>query len=296
MRSILFLPLVFSLCLSSLATAQQTLQPSLGVAFPVKTENEKLIVSSSVLINPNDLLPPGTVLHRLFPKPKKDDKDVKERKNKDYNVDSYAAIQRFAIENREVNKDKTAVMKALEDRAGGDAMTSELKFRATLHRMNIEEYYLAYDLPGAKERNLGQFDYPEGLLLSEQEGKIVALAVLTDSLAEKLGVVPGSVIVGLNGVSLKSLVDFRDRYFKEKEQKSQQKQAVSMSVLLPEQTAPRDIEFKIKRSLGNAEDMMSDLNANMSKKAEETAGATPEVKEGAKKKAVQEDLNVPLIP
>jgi C-terminal processing protease CtpA/Prc len=284
------------LCLSSLL-AQTALEPSLGVAFPVKLENEKLVLTSPVLMNMNDLLPEGTILHKLFPKPRKDDKDVKNRKNKDFNTDKYAAVQRFAIENREVDPNKTAVMKAIEDRAGGDGMVDEMKFRAMLHRMNIEEYYLAYDLPGSNERRLGQFEYPEGLFLGEQQGSVMVLAILNDSKAQKLGIEAGSRITALNGKPLKSLKDFRDRYFTEKEQRKGQGKDLSMTVVSVGQTTPREVEFNVRRSLGNAEDMMSDLKGDMSKKTERTPTAEGQsVIQPVESAKPEESMTVPLIP
>jgi C-terminal processing protease CtpA/Prc len=257
--------------------AESALNPSLGVVFPVQVQEGKLVLRSTMLLNGDDVLPAGTVLHKLFPRPKQDDKDVKSRKFKNYNTDKYAAVQRAAIENREVDQDKSAVLKATMDRAGGEPMTDELKFRAMLHRMSIEEYYLAYDLAGQKDRRIGQFEFPEGLFLAEQNSRVLVLAVLPGSEADKLGILPGSWIQGLNGKPLASLVEFRDRYYKEKEEKKSRQEALVMKVSHPESGEVKDLEFQLKRSLGSAEDLMSDLSqaGKEVKQVKETVTPTP---------------------
>ena len=276
--------------------AQAVLKPSLGVSFPVKEDKTGLVLTSGVLINMNDLLPAGTVLHKLFPKPKKDDKDVKTRKIKVYDTGKYQVKQRLAIENLENDLDKSAMIKAVEDRAGGDAMTSELKFRAMLHRMNIEDYYLAYDLPGAKERRIGQFDYPEGLFLSEQNGKIIVLSVVDESLAQKIGVEPGSRITAMNGKDLLSLDDFRARYFTEKEGKKAAGGTLSMSVVPPGQTEARELEFKVRRSLNNTDDIMSDFNSDTDKKGGSPERVLPQTQKPPKPTPDPDEVVIPLIP
>lgn len=248
------------------AQAQSTLDPSLGLVFPVKLEGEKLRLPFSVLLNLNDIIPAGTSIHKVIQKPRQDDKDVKMRKNKDYNTDKYAAVQRFAIEHRENDPNKTAVMRAVEDRSKGDSMTDELKFRAFLHRSVIEEYYLAYDLPGGTERRIGQFEFPEGLFLSEQGGKVIVLAVGKDTLVEKNGVIAGSELKILNGSELKSLEDFRSRYFKEKKQRQEMGEIMSMSFKVAAQDQLKTINFSSGRSLRNTGDLMSDLTTELEAK------------------------------
>ncbi|NJK92274.1 MAG: hypothetical protein HC904_10820 [Blastochloris sp.] len=294
MRSTLSFSLMF-LLLGSALGADSDLVPSLGVAFPLKKEGQQLVTRVPVLLNTNDILPAGTVLHRLFPKPQKEDKDVKSRRVEDFNTDKYAAVQRFAIENREVNKDKSAVLKAAEDRAKGSPMTDELKFRALLHRMNIEEYYLAYDVAGEELRRLGQFDYPEGLLLGEENGRVLVLAVRKGSVPEGQGIVAGAVLKELNGVELKSLEDFRNRYFTEKEERKKRFESLSLGFLREGETALKVVEVEVKRSLGTANDLMSDMNAELNPRAEAGEKEVPTTKEKAPVPEVKKEVPEPIL-
>ncbi|MDZ4789331.1 MAG: PDZ domain-containing protein [Blastochloris sp.] len=274
MKTIIAALLVLVAALTPQLLAQSTLEPTLGQIFPVKLEGERLVVPYAVLLNLNDILPAGTAIHKLIQRPRQDDKDVKKRKNMDFNTDKYAAVQRFAVEHREIDPNKSAVTLAVEDRAKGPSMTDEMKFRAYLHRAVTEDYYLAYDLPSGGERRIGQFEFPEGLFLAEKDGGVVVLAVGKGSMAERKGVLVGSVLKALNGIPLKSLEDFRDRFFKEKTSKQQVGESVIMTILYAGQKQNTEVDFSSGRSLKSAGDLMSDLSAEMEPK-NQSAKPTP---------------------
>ncbi|MDD5262592.1 MAG: hypothetical protein PHD76_12175 [Methylacidiphilales bacterium] len=221
--------------------------PSLGLAFPLKQDTGRVIVSQKVLLNYNVILQPGYVARVIFQRPEAHDRDVV-LKNKKKSLEDTYSRQPTKLDRPDASA-QSAIAQAAAQRANKNYWKDEMLFRGLLHKMNLENYFLVFEVPGSPDLLVEQLQLPEDLLLGEIDGKIYVLTLAKESIARKKGIVSGAQLLAYNGVNVKSLEDFRDRYLKEKEEYRNAGKPLSMTFLLKDKTEPTTINFKTPHSL-----------------------------------------------
>ncbi len=222
--------------------------PSLGLAFPLKQEKDRVIVSQKVLLNYNVVLQPGYVARVIFARPEAHDRDVVLKNKKKALEDTYSR-QPSKLDRPTDISAQSAIAQAAAQRANKNYWKDEMLFRGLLHKMNLENYFLVFEVPGSPDLLVESLQLPEELFLGEIDGKIFVLTLAKESIAHQKGIVSGAQLLAYNGVNVKSLEDFRDRYLKEKEEYRNAGKPLNMTFLLKDKTEPLTINFKTPHSL-----------------------------------------------
>jgi len=225
-------------------------EPSLGLAFPLRQDPDLVVVTQRVLLNDTTILEPGDVFRVLFERPNIADKDVRTKKRASEFKQTYQTRQQTP-NMEQPNTDEQALYKAALDRAVKNFWHEEIKFRAMLHHLDMENTILVFQRPGQTKMMTELMILPADLLLSENSGHLVVLSVLKDSKSAQLGITAGSQLLALNGKELNKLEDFRDRYYKEQLDCQNAHQPLTLTLLPKGQTEPVTVSFKPIPSLNS---------------------------------------------
>ncbi|MDR1304681.1 MAG: hypothetical protein LBK76_05605 [Verrucomicrobiales bacterium] len=231
--------------------------PSLGLAMPLRQGDEQVLVTQKFLLNHNVIISAGDQLRVIFPRPEVIDRDVR-MKNSRKNLENTFSRQPSKIGNPNEEQTQSAIYRAALDRATKTVWKHELFTRGYLDRMELTNNILVFQHPGAEQLTVDLLSFPQDLFLGETDGQIVVLAVRKGSQSQQLGIGAGATLTAMSGQPFAGLEDFRDRYFDEKQHLIKQNQPLTMTFILKGETAPRDITYKLPRSLsGNL--LMMDL-------------------------------------
>ena len=232
-------------------------EPSLGLAFPLKQEPGQVLISQKVMLNFNDILLPGTIARTIIALPQKNDRDVV-MKNKRKNLESTFARQPSKMDDPTNSAERTAIVRAAEERAVKNSWTDEMLFRGMLHRINLENYVFVFQTKGDPNLFFGQLQLPEEMLLCEDEKGIIVLSLDKECIARHKGIVAGARLLAYNDKPVKSLEEFRDRYLKEKDEYRTIGKPLRMTFQLKDKPEPYTIDFKTPHSL-DSNPLMQDL-------------------------------------
>ncbi|MDR1191729.1 MAG: hypothetical protein LBK60_08745 [Verrucomicrobiales bacterium] len=236
---------------------QSPFEPSLGLAIPLRQSGEQVIVAQKFLLNHNVIINAGDQIRVIFPRPEVSDKDVR-MKNSKKNLEATFSRQPSKIHGEGDVLTESAIYRAALDRATKTVWKDELRFRAYIDRMDLGGNILVFQHPGSAQLTVDFFAFPQDLFLGETGGNITVLAVLKNSQSQKLGIAAGATLTALNGKPLAGLEDFRNRYFQEKQ--TVENQSLTMTFILAGETAPKDLTYKLPRSL-NSNLLLMDLPA-----------------------------------
>jgi S1-C subfamily serine protease len=112
------------------------------------------------------------------------------------------------------------------------------------------------------------------LFLGEADRQIVVLAVRKNSPSQQLGIHAGATLTAINGKPLAGLADFRDRYYQEKQAVEEQGRPLTMTFILTGETVPKELAYRVPRSLNSNLLMMGLPDADVKPSPSETAPAT----------------------
>ena len=230
-------------------------EPSLGLAVPVRQDGERVVVTQKFLLNDNVIIRPGDQFRVIFTRPEVADSDVR-MKNSKQRLEGTFSRQPTKIPGEENDPAQSSLYRAAYDRATKTVWRDAMLARAHLDRMNLDTGILVFQPTTGNELIVDVFSFPQDLFLGETDSRVVVLAVRKDSEAQKLGIVADDVITVMNGKPLAGLEDFRDRFFKEKQELARQSQPVTFTVVRAGET--KEITFRRPRSLTD-NPLMSDF-------------------------------------
>lgn len=212
MKRLLFYGVLFCAC--SVAWAQDEemtsgLEPPLGQVVPLIEKNESIIVASPILLNLAAVVPENSVARTVFIMPERGDADVREAsKHKGVNKDAFMRMQW-----EPAPSELTPLQRAAQERALGVVWKDLSHFRAALERfVNLTSRFV-YQEPGSNDVKMELFDFPQGMFLGQQSGKVRVLALQKAGLAYSVGMRAGADILSINGQALNgTLKDFVEKY------------------------------------------------------------------------------------
>lgn len=228
--------------------AEGEINPNLGFVFPLEKRGDKVFLKSAVFLNPDCVVPAGSHLRVMYLLPRVGDDDVKKKRRKEkYNP----ALARQPHDAKSSETDTlTPDQRDIYDRAMTTVWKEDISFRAALERWDLLRARLVFQRPGKEDIEVENFDFPEGMLLSEIDGKIIVLHIEKDSLADKNGIKPQTVILSLDGRSFDGkLESFRKIYLEEKAKKQSGDRLLIFSALAPSAAESKDIILKLPLSL-----------------------------------------------
>lgn len=223
--------------------------PTIGEVFPLEEREGKVYAKYSVMINPSCIVPKGAYLRTIFVPPNADDKDVKEKSHKQKQK-HYKGGRKPSLK---LKRDSMSpVQRAAYDRAVNNIWEREMRFRGTLHHLELTQLFLVFESTseGVEELRIEPFYIEEGLFLGQLGDRVVVLSVDKNSNAYKLGVRQDSVLTHVNGVDLEgSLQKFQDVFVPQREMVRRLGKPLPMRFILRDGAEAKDLEFRQPRSL-----------------------------------------------
>lgn len=248
---VIFLLAIFQL------NANPGMDQKLGFVFPLQKKGDRVLAARSLLINENQILPKGSFLRVAFLPPAPDDADVKRIRRKDAPNPAFSRqpnVSKLKIEEGPLTPEEQAA----QDRALNTIWREKVAFRAAFERWDRRKLRLVFQKPGSETLEIDFLRFPEGMLLAEENGKIVILFVEKNSSAQKAGILPGNVLQSLNGRDFGgSLASFQKIYLEEKAAKQKTDRKLNFVVLLPESSEEKNVAIHLPRSL--SADIWSDM-------------------------------------
>ncbi|MFZ5806098.1 MAG: hypothetical protein ACOY3I_02660 [Verrucomicrobiota bacterium] len=229
----------------------------LGLVFPLEKRGDQVIVQHAVLLNEQCLVQAGAWARIMFIYPKAEDTDVKKIRKKA--EDNPAFVRKPYNPESTPNDNLTPEQRATLDRALASTWTEEVSFRAALERWNLDEARFVFQQPNSTEIQSERIDLPEGMLLAEINGKVIVLYVQKDSIAERSGMMPQTILLAFNEKPFSTLAQFQSLYLDQK----QKTRTLSLLVQLPsgkQQTIP----ITLPRSINT--DFWSEVDSSSLKK------------------------------
>ncbi|MEM6821552.1 MAG: hypothetical protein AAF558_06395 [Verrucomicrobiota bacterium] len=232
-----------------MSEAVETLEPSLGVAFPIKTQGQTVLVERSILLNKERILPAGTLLRVCFQPPEQNDKDVRRKETRN-NLENTFSRKPIKVSSRD--QEYNAYYEALKDRAFATVWTDPNLFRGYFHKIDYDRYFLVYQEPGEEEPKFAKFFFPEGLFLSSNEGIIEVLAIKTGSRAMQAGFKAGDKIYSFEGTALEgNLKTFITSYIKAQQTNPLTGKPLRFMVSTTENPEPHERNIRLPLSINS---------------------------------------------
>jgi hypothetical protein len=248
MRAFAFLVLSFLLAASLPAQEDSGMTPLLGKVFPLAKQNDRVVLTSDVLIQPRRVLPAGTVLRTIYTPPNKNDDDVQKQRERFKIAEVYKSPSQTIRPGGELTPEEAAAY----NRAYKTIWDSEDFFRASFERLNRDRYRLVCTLPGSEEILLEPLDFPQGMFFSGSEGKIRVLAVENESLAAKAGITGGMEILAVNGEKAPStLAEFAPFYLAQRDKVQAGNRRFVLRVRTNPEAEPKEITITLPMSLNS---------------------------------------------
>ncbi|MFH1067447.1 MAG: PDZ domain-containing protein [bacterium] len=244
----------FVLCLSfffilSFLHAESNMDPPLGLVFPLEQKDERVALAQTILINKSCVAQAGAWARVMYLLPRPDDPDVKNsRKLAKYNP----AYMRQSNESLLKKDDElTPMQRAAYERAIATIWKNPIAFRSALEQWgNKGDWRLVFQQPGSDELQAETVEFPEGMFLAEQDGRILVLSVEKDSPSAKNGIVAQTALLKINGRDLNGkLEEFVKIYNEEKQAKAKADRALNFTVVFPQSPEEKTVTITLPRSL-----------------------------------------------
>ena len=222
--------------------------PLLGKVFPLAKQNDRVVLTTDVLIQPRRVLPAGTVLRTIYTPPNKNDADVQKQRDRS----KIAEVYKSPSQSIRPGSDLTPEEAAAFHRAYKTVWETEDYFRASFERLARDRYRLACTLPGSEEILLEPLDFPQGMFFGGSEGKIRVLSVENESQAAKAGIVGGMEILAVNGEKAPAtLADFAPFYLAQREKVQAGNRRFVLQVRTAPDADPKEITITLPMSLNS---------------------------------------------
>lgn len=233
-----------------LAVTGEMFEPPLGYAFPLEEKDGQVVLSSTVMLNQLLILPAGTVLRTIFLPAQAADADTKEERQKLNKDNAYSRPpQRLNYKDKD---NLSPEQRATLERAIKNMWTKTPYFRGALQQFPLDTCRLVYVDGPSNEMKADRFDFPEGLLLTEDQGQIHVLTIEPETALSNRGIKPGSLLLKINDVDLAgSLATFQKNYIIEKKKSAEAGSTFTFTFLVKGESEPRTIQVGRGVSMGD---------------------------------------------